>query len=156
VRGAWYNMPALNAKEFIMSEINKAQARRFYEELFNQKKLETIDEVCAPDIIDHFPLPDQAPGAQGVKDMFRMYLSAFPDLRVNVEEMIAERDLVVTRFNGEGTHKGELMGAAPTGKKVKFHGLDMVRFRDGKAAEVWHQGDDLLVLMQLGVQLPTG
>lgn len=73
---------------------------------------------------------------------------------MNVEEMIAERDIVACRISGTAMHKGELMGAAPTNKKIAFHGIDMIRFKGGKAVEVWHQGDDVVVLMQLGVKPP--
>jgi predicted ester cyclase len=69
--------------------------------------------------------------------------------------MIAEGDIVVTRFTGQGTHSGPLLGSAPTGKKVSFTGIDMVRFKDGKATEVWHEGNDAVVFMQLGIQLPA-
>ena len=137
-----------------MSEQNKALAKRFYEEIFNKKNLNAIDELCAPNFVDHSAMPGQAPGVKGLKDSFSMFMKAFPDMRVTLDEMIAERDVVAARFSGEGTHKGELFGTAPTGKKIKFNGIDMIRIRDGKAVEAWHQGDDMIGLMQLGVKLP--
>lgn len=137
-----------------MSEQNKSATRRFYEEVLNRHNVNAIDELCAANCVDHTAMPGQASGAQGVKDMFLVFLNAFPDLRVNVEEMIAERDIVVARLAMDGTHKGELMGAPPTGKKVTFRGIDMIRIKDGKATDVWHHGDDMMVLAQLGVKLP--
>lgn len=80
-----------------------------------------------------------------------MFLKACPDLKVNVEEMIAERD-IVARTSMDGTHRGEFMGPPPAGKKVTFHGIDIIRLRDGKAAEVWHQGDAMMVLPQLSTE----
>lgn len=138
-----------------MSEQNKTVARRFYEEVFNKKNVNAIDELCASNFVDHTAMPGQAPGAKGLKDIFAVYMKAFPDMRVTVEEMVAERDLVVARFTGEATHRGELLGTAPTGRKITFHGIDMLRIKDGKATEAWHQGDDAIALMELGVKLPV-
>ena len=73
-----------------MSEQNKALARRFYEEVFNQKKLTTIDELCDPAFIDHSAMPGQGPGAEGLKDSFGRMLAGLPDLRVTVHELVAE------------------------------------------------------------------
>jgi steroid delta-isomerase-like uncharacterized protein len=136
-----------------MSEQNKTQTRRFYQEVFNKKNLDAIDELCAPEFVDHTSMPGQGPGPKGLKDWSRQFLQAFPDLKATVEEMVAERDLVVTRLTCQGTHQGTFMGAAPTGKKVTFHGIDMVRIKNGRATDVWHQGDDAVVMMELGVHV---
>lgn len=138
-----------------MSEQDKALVRKFYEEVINKKNVKAFDELCSPDFVDHTAAPGQAPDLQGMKDGFAMFYNAFPDQVVNIEEIVAEKDIVVTRFSVTGTHKGEIMGAAPTGKKVTFHAIDMIRIRDGKAAEAWHQGDDMMVMMQLGVKPPV-
>jgi len=136
-----------------VSEQNKALARRFYEEVFNKKNLKALDELCSPNFVDHNPMPGQEPGVQGIKELFNMFMGAFPDFNLKIEELVAERDLVVALTSGTGTHKGELMGAAPTGKKVTFKGIDMIRIRDGKATDVWHYGDDLMVMAQIGVKV---
>jgi predicted ester cyclase len=138
-----------------MSEQHKLLARRFYEEVVNQKKLGTMDELCAPDLVDHNALPGQRPGRDGLKDSFGQFLAGFPDLRATVHQLVAEGDILVSRFTMEGTHTGELMGAAPTGRRVTFRGIDMVRIRENRAVEVWHEGNDVEILMQLGVQPPT-
>jgi steroid delta-isomerase-like uncharacterized protein len=138
-----------------MSEQNKSLTRRFYEEVFNKKNLAAIDELCAAGFVDHSALPEQPPGAAGLKAVFQEYFQAFPDMSLTIHEMIAENDIVVTRFTGRGTHKGALLGAPPTGKQVSFSGIDMVRIKDGKAQEVWHEGNDAIVFMQLGVQVPA-
>jgi steroid delta-isomerase-like uncharacterized protein len=138
-----------------MSEQNKMLTRRFYEEVFNKKNLNAIDELCAPDFVDHNAMPGQGPGAKGLKDVFAMFFRGMPNLRITVHELVAEDDIVVARFTGTATHTGELMGAAPTGKTVTMRGMDMIRIKNGKATEVWHEGDDALVLMQLGVELPS-
>lgn len=138
-----------------MSEQNKALTRRFYEDVFNQKKLDTVDELCAQGFVDHTPAPGQAQGVQGLKDWMRQFFQAFPDLKVTVHEMVAERDLVVTRLTCQGTHKGAFAGAAPTGRNVTFTALDMVRIKNGRATEVWHEGNDVAVLMELGAHMPA-
>lgn len=138
-----------------MSERNKALTRRFYDEVFGKKNLNVIDELCAPGIVDHNPAPGQPPGREGMKETMHEYLTAFPDLAVTVHEVVAEGDIVVVRMTGEATHTGTLLNAAPTGKRVRFRALDMVRIRDGQATEVWHEGNDVEVLMQVGVQLPA-
>jgi steroid delta-isomerase-like uncharacterized protein len=138
-----------------MSEQNKTLTRRFYEEVFNKKNVNVIDELCAPGVVDHSPLPGQRPGSAGLKDVFRDYFKAFPDMSLTAHEMIAEGDIVVTRFTGQGTHSGPLFGSAATGKKVSFTGIDMIRIKDGKATEVWHEGNDVAVFLQLGIQPPA-
>jgi steroid delta-isomerase-like uncharacterized protein len=138
-----------------MSERNKTLTRRFYDEVFNQKKLATVDELCAPNFVDHNPAPGQAPDLAGMKNWMQQFFQAFPDLKATVHEMVAEGDLVVSRVTCTGTHKGAIAGAAPTGKKVTFSALDMVRVKDGRATEVWHEGNDVAVMMELGVHMPA-
>jgi steroid delta-isomerase-like uncharacterized protein len=138
-----------------MSEQNKTLTRRFYEDVFNKKNLNTVDELCAPSFVDHDAAPGQAPGLKGLKEWLSQFLQAFPDLKATIEEMVAERDLVVTRLTCQGTHKGTFMGAAPTGKKISFSAMDMVRIKDGRAVEVWHHGNAAMALMELGVRMPA-
>jgi len=88
-----------------------------------------------------------------MKEALGQFLQGFPGLNFIIEEIVAGRDIVVVRARMEGTHNGELMGAAPTGKKVTCHANDMIRVKDGKAVEVWHQGDEM-AMMELGVKPP--
>ena len=138
-----------------MSEANKAAVRRFYEEVFNKKRPEAIDELCTSDFTDHSPMPGQAPGREGTKQAFAMYMQGFPDLHADLHSVIAEGDLVAVRFSVTATHSGALFGETPTGKKVTFEGIDFFRVKDGKAAEAWHQGNEMMVMAQLGIQPPT-
>lgn len=137
-----------------MSEQNKATARRFYDEVFNRGDVSAIDQLCAADFKDHTAMPGQAPGAQGLKQIMGAYFKAFPDMKVKVEEIIAEGDFVAARFSGSATHNGELFGTAPTGKRITFNGIDFLRFKNGKVTDAWHQGDDVIALMQLGIKPP--
>lgn len=136
-----------------MSEQNRALVRRFYEEVFNNHKIDAIGDICAADFVDHTAMPGQAPGLEGIKQMFAMFNRAFPDMHIDIEDMVAEREVVVTRFTITGTHKGELMGTPATNKRVTFHGIDWFKFRGDKVAEAWHQGDDAAVLASLGIKM---
>ena len=138
-----------------MSEQNKTLARRFYDEVINKKNLGAIDELGSPDFIDRSNKPGQASGLKGAKENTAMFLNAFPDMKMNVEELVAEGDIVVARVSGTGTHRGDFFGTPATGKRVSFHGIDMMRYKNGKVVEVWHYGDDAEVMAQLGVKLPA-
>jgi steroid delta-isomerase-like uncharacterized protein len=131
------------------AEDNKATARRWYEEVFNAGNLELIHELFAPNFVDHDPV-NPLPGLEGVRQVVGMYRGAFPDLRITVEDWVAEGDKVVTRFRAQGTHKGPLMGIPPTEKQVMVTGIDMLGFEHGKISEHWGNRDDLGMLQQLG------
>jgi steroid delta-isomerase-like uncharacterized protein len=145
--------------EVIMSpgEI-KAAARRIYETLNTALRagdLATLDDVIAADAVDHNPAPGQTPGLEGIKRSFGAFRTAFPNLRLTVEEMIAEGDKVAARITTRGTHKGKFLGIPPTGKHVTQTGIDILRIVDGKIVERWGEFDNLSLLQQLGaVQLP--
>lgn len=109
-----------------------------------------LDELIAPDLIDHNPTPDQAPGREGFKEWMTVATTAFPDLRGTVEDVIAEGDRVAARMTWHGTHGGEFMGLAPTGQHVSFVAFHLVRFSDGLAVEWWGTADLLGALRQLG------
>jgi predicted ester cyclase len=133
------------------AEENKALARRWFEDLFNAGNLEVADEIIAPDHVNHDPtLPDIPPGPEGQKQVVNLYRSAFTNAHISIEEQLAEGDSVVTRGTGSGTHQGELMGVAPTGKQVRITGIIINRLSDGKIAESWTNYDALGVMRQIG------
>jgi steroid delta-isomerase-like uncharacterized protein len=139
------------------TEQNKAILRQVYEAAFNQQNLDALDEVIASDSTDHNLTPEQPPGLEGAKQVFSSFHTAFPDLQVNVEDMIAEGDKVVARLTVRSTHQGEFMGIAPTGNQVTFTGIDIVRIAAGKIVERWGNFDDLGMMQQLGVmEQPSG
>jgi len=132
------------------TEENKALARRYIEELFNQKNLATIDELNTPDVVLH-NASMTIQGREPYKQFVSMYLTAFPDMSMTIEDMIAEGDTVAERVTIRATHKGDFMGIPPTGKQGTVTAIYIVRFANGKGAEVWANGDDLGLLQQLGV-----
>ena len=135
-----------------MSEENKALFRRMFEEVINQGNISLIDELVAPDFVEHEELPPGIPpGREAVKQMFTMFRGAFPDLNATIDDVIAEGDKVVARSTWSGTHKGEFMGIPPTGKSVSFGVIDIVRIAGGKFVEHWGQMDNMSMMQQLGV-----
>ena len=134
---------------------NKAISSRVNEEIFSEGNLAVADEVLAASYVDHNAPPGFPPGVEGFKGQFTMYRTAFPDLRIVVDDMIAEDDKVVTRWTASGTHQGELMGMAPTGKEVTVQGIAIDRIVDGKIVEHWDVFDQLGMMQQLGM-IPEG
>jgi steroid delta-isomerase-like uncharacterized protein len=134
-------------------ETNKAIYKRLHEAT-NSRDLEliskTIDEVFHPDALFHTPVPTDATAPQAVKGAWAMLLRAFPDIRVTVEDMISEEDKIVFRNTVTGTHQGEYRGLPPTGKSITYNEIFIVRFSEGRIAEVWGIVDVLSQLQQLG------
>jgi steroid delta-isomerase-like uncharacterized protein len=135
------------------SEDNKALVRRMFAEL-NQGHLAVIDELVAPEYVEHLAGGQEIVGPAGLKQFIAQFATAFPDLHIAVEDMFGERDKVVTRFALHGTHRGELMGIAPTGKQVSVPIMLISRIANGKFVEDWENIDQLGLLQQLGM-LPT-
>ena len=134
------------------AEENKVVSRRVAQEIFNGGNLDLADELYAPDYVLHDPsLPEDLHGPEGLKQYAAMTLGAFPDARVTVEDQVAEGDKVVSRWTATGTHTGELMGIAPTGRSIEISGITINRFSGGKIAEDWYQSEDLGMMQQLGV-----
>lgn len=129
---------------------NKQKLRRILEEFHSEGKLHLADEIVSPDYIAH-GIPGQPPGPEGLKQGSAWLHAAFPDLRFMVEDQIAEGEKVVTRWTLRGTHRGEFLGIAPTGKLVTITGVSIWRFADGKGVEAWVEMDWLGLLQQLGV-----
>ncbi len=131
-----------------MSEENKALARRSWE-IVNEGSLDTLEEVYADNFILHEPDEDVR-GIEGLKQFVSMIFGAFPDLRVTVEDELAEGDKVVSRWTAQGTHQGELTGITPTGNQVDISGITIHRIEDGKIVEEWENWDALGLMQQIG------
>ncbi len=131
-------------------EENKALVRRYAEEVVNRRNLDLLDEIFAPDFVQYGADPDQVSGVEDLKQFFAMLTSGFPDFQATIEDLLAEGAKVVLRFTFRGTHQGEFMGIAPTGKQVTMAGIDIFRIADGKIVELWGQEDVLGVMQQLG------
>jgi steroid delta-isomerase-like uncharacterized protein len=134
------------------TEDNKAQVRRGFEAL-NERNWTTFDALCAHDFVFHNASTTMQ-GLAAYKQFIQMYLTAFPDSRFTVEDLIAEGDTVVVRYTARGTHQGNLMGIPPTGKQASVTTIGIFRVVNGKAVEEWINNYDLGLLQQLGV-IPT-
>jgi steroid delta-isomerase-like uncharacterized protein len=138
-----------------MSEAeNKTIAQRFNEDVWGRGDQAVLEELLDPDFVDHDALPGQAPGREGHKQILAAFRSAFPDLNVTTEDIVAEGDKVVSRWTARGTHRGELLGIAPTGNGVTIKGIEVLRVAEGRIVERWAQFNDLEMMQQLGVVPP--
>ena len=133
------------------TEENKALFRRTYEELLNTGDLSVADELVSAEFVNHEAPPGRDRGPESMRGLATMLRTAFPDLHFEIEELVAEGDIVAGRLTMSGTHEGPLMGTPPTGRSVRQDHMHFVRFRDGKAVEHWGVRDDLGMMQQLGV-----
>ena len=125
-------------------------------ELINVGDIDGFGALLADDFVEHEESPGLAPTRDGVMDFFRMYVAAFPDLRMTPEDVLASGDKVVVRLRATGTHEGEFMGVPATGKSIDVQAIDIVRFGDdGLAHEHWGVFDAMTMMRQLGV-VPGG
>ena len=129
----------------------RAIAHRWFEEVWNQGREETIDELLPADGIGHgLGEGTDTRGPEAFKIFWRNMRNALPDVRVRVEDTIVGADRVVLRVVLEGTHRGEGLGQPPTGRRVSVAGIVIIRFAGGRMAEAWNSWDQLGLLRQLG------
>ena len=133
------------------TEENKETARRLVEEVINTGNLEGAAQYFIPDYIDHATPPGIPPGIDGFKAFFAAFRAAFPDLRYNIEDTIAEGDRVVQRASASGTMKADFLGMPATGKSASWSEIHIVRVKNGKIVEHWASVDQLGMLQQLGL-----
>ena len=125
--------------------------RRLYD-LLNAGDIDGFGALLADDFVEHEETPGVAPTKDGVLEFFRMYRAAFPNLRMDAEDVLPSGDKVVARVSATGTHQGELMGMTATGKSVDVQLIDIMRFdENGLVAEHWGVVDTLAMMQQLGM-----
>jgi ketosteroid isomerase-like protein len=142
---------------------NKALVRRYFEEFFNGRDLRRAGEVCATDYMEHAVAPfgqsEPGPvdGPEHLKRTVRWLTEQFPDVRMDVETVVAEEDMVVARVLSVGTNLGRLNGVVPpTGRCFSARQTHWFRVRDGRLVEHWATREDLPTMIQLGVVKPPG
>jgi steroid delta-isomerase-like uncharacterized protein len=127
-----------------------ATMKRLYD-LINAGDIDGFGELLAEDFVEHEELPGLEPSKEGVKQLFHMYRAAFPDLRMDVQDVLVSGDKAVARVRATGTHQGEFLGMPATGKSVDVQLIDITRFGDDALArEHWGVFDSLAMLQQLG------
>src|SRR3954468_2546857 len=119
------------------TEQNKATARRVFDEVVNCGRLDLVDEIYAPDVIDHDPLPGAPDGAEGIRYSIGGVRAAMSDVHVTVEDVSAHGDKVVVHNTWRGTQRGLVLGIAGRGKHLCSAGIVIFRFVDGRIAERW-------------------
>src|SRR6267378_401439 len=134
-----------------MSEQNKAIVRRLFEELWNKGNLSVADQLFSPKYAHHDPSTlDFGLGPESERKRATLYRTAFPDLQLTIEDLLAEGETVMARWSCRGTHKGDLSGIAPTGKQFTISGVTIARLTNGKLAEGYVNWDALGLMQQLG------
>lgn len=133
-----------------MTTANKQIVQKLIREAQEGGNLAVVEDLLAEDFVDHSPLPGLPPTRDGVAMLFAGMRHAFPDLRVTIEEQIADDDKVATRKTFEGTHRGPFLGVEATGNAIRFEVIDILTIRDGKIRDHRVVVDQLGLMRQLG------
>jgi steroid delta-isomerase-like uncharacterized protein len=137
------------------TETNKAICRRMHEQLWNEQRVDLVQEFYTEDQVQHIAGSPPSPlGLESYKEVLIMALAAFPDIQLTVDDEIAEGDKVVFRWTMTATHQGEFMGIPATGKQITRSGSAIYRLDKAKIAELWFFADNLEFMQQLGA-IPT-
>jgi len=159
VREAGFPAPSFTGYEVLVTrsgaESAKTLAHRIADEIWTQGKLDVIDEVIAADFVGRSPTDGEFRGPDGFRRLVERYHSAFSNIEMRIDSLVAERDVVAVRWTARGRHTGELMGIAPTGRDATVEGVQFDRVRDGKIVESHGLFDALGLLQQVGA-VPTG
>ncbi|NJN88275.1 MAG: ester cyclase [Leptolyngbyaceae cyanobacterium SL_7_1] len=136
------------------TESNKAIVQRFYEEVFNQRNVDVIDELVSSEFVNHDPTPVASRDPESMKQFIKTLTEAFPDHHHHIEDLIAERDKVVMRCTLTATHEGQFPGfldMPPTGKAICQRQIHILRVHNHQLIEHWVVRDDLTMMQQLGL-----
>jgi predicted ester cyclase len=136
---------------------NEAIVRRFFEEVWNEGNVEIAEEIFAPDYVRHDLRPTRAAsGGKGMAAIAAAFRGAFPDLRMEVDLILSDGDLVAARWTTTGTFSGPWGDASPTGVRATFSGVNIFRICDGLVVELWNHRDDLGLMEQVGAAVFAG
>ena len=137
---------------------NKQLTRRWFEEVWNQGRQATIDELTTPNAIIH-GLENEGKDMAGPNDFRRFYnqfRSGLPDVRVTVDQVIGEGDVTAARLTARATHTGDGLGIKATGRRVTVSAIVWIRWKDGRIAEAWNEFDASGLMRQIGADVPAG
>src|SRR5216110_2357363 len=133
-----------------MEEKNKEIIRRYYDELWNKWNLALANELIASDVSFRGSLAVEVQGLEGFKSYVNTVRAAFPDFHNTIEDLIAEENKVVARLTYNATHRGEIFGVAPTGKKIEYSGVAISHIIDNKIVSGWVLGDTQSLMRRIG------
>jgi steroid delta-isomerase-like uncharacterized protein len=122
-----------------------------FEHTFRAGDQATIDQFCAPDLVDHNAVPGEQPTLAGFKQKVAVFKAIFPDLEEELQDVIASGDTVATRWVVTGSQQQEFMGIQASGRTIRVEGMNFYRLRDGRVTDIWTQFDGLAMLQQLGI-----
>ena len=134
----------------MLSDAAKAVVRRNTEEVQSHGNFDVFEELFADDFLDHTPQPNMTPNKDGVRDLYHTLRAAFPDFHADIHWQAADGELVTTYKTYHGTHEGMFLGMAPTGRKIQFETVDVMRVRDGKITDHWGVANLFSLMQQLG------
>jgi steroid delta-isomerase-like uncharacterized protein len=121
----------------MLTDAVNAVVRRNTEEVQSRGKFDVFEELFADGFVDHTPQPGMTPNKDGVRDLYHRLRAAFPDFRADIHWQAADGELVTTYKTYHGTHQGMFLGVAPTGRKIHFETVDVMRVRNGKITDHW-------------------
>lgn len=122
----------------------------------NEGKLEEFHQIFAPDVVDHDPAPDQGTGPEGFIKFFTQFRTAFPDLKVAVDHMVADEDNVAIAYTVTGTQDGPFQGIPASGRKIKARGMQIAKFdANARIVERWGASDEMGIMQQIGAAKPV-
>jgi len=133
-----------------LGEAAKAVVRRNTEEVQGRGNFAVFEQLFADDFLDHTPQPGRTPDKDGARQLYKTLRTAFPDFHADIPRQLADGDRVTTYKTYRGTHRGEFLGVAPTGRKVQFETVDVMRVQDGKITEHWGVANLFSLMQQLG------
>jgi steroid delta-isomerase-like uncharacterized protein len=136
------------------AEQNKTVIKKLFDEIMNGRKFDAIKDVISP-TFTHHGIPDAKGGPDGFREVMEQFTSAFPDMKINPEHIIADGDMVATRGHWTGTNNGSFMGMPATNKKVNVQFIDVWKIQDGKCQENWVQMDMVGMMQQIGMAPAT-
>ena len=134
-----------------MDERNLVSLLHLIEHGFNGDRFDLLDEVLAPDVVSHGPLPIE-PGRDALKSTLGMLRAAFPDSLVTIDDLAFGGETIYRRWTIRGTHRGDLFGVPATGRPIHMSGVDVDRFSGGMVVEHWSFWDRAELLAQIGVE----
>jgi predicted ester cyclase len=133
------------------TEYNKRRCREAFMEFIDKGNLDAVPEYVHPDYVGHYPGLPPVQGHEGFRQLLQMYYAGFGERHADIDDMVAEGDLLALRLAISLKHTGEFMGIPATGRDVRINGLNLFRMQDGKAIEQWVNNDDMGLMQQLGV-----
>jgi predicted ester cyclase len=135
----------------VIAQDHKTLVRQYFEEVYNRRHLAALDTFVAADQVDRTLPPYLPPTTEGTRRAIGMFLRAFPDLHVTIDDLVAEGDRVVVRFTSRGTQRGPFGLLPPLGRRVTVSSYATLRVADGKIVETWGLDDQLALLLQTGI-----